>query len=108
MKVMRMSTLLVTSPNDPLLTDISAPVSPIKIDLSWKCWFCISPTMMSYVQDVVNIAVKCKACLLNSAVKLEMGSSLEAGAYHYHLEQLHAKYGKEQHFLREKDLDNQD
>ena len=35
-----------------------------------------------------------------------MGPSLEAAAYH--LEQLHAKYGKEQHFLREKDLNHHD
>ena len=52
--------------------------------------------MISYVQDVVHIAVKFKAHLLNPAVKLKMGPSLEAGAYH--LEQLRAKYGKEQHF----------
>ena len=44
-------------------------------------------------------AHSCK-CLLNPAVKLKMGPSLEAGAYH--LEQLHAKYGKEQYFYERK------
>ena len=107
MKAMRVSALLLTPPNDPLLKDLSAPVSPIIIDPSWKNWFsAISPTMISYVQDVVHIAVKFKARLLNPAVKLKMGPSLEAEAYH--LEQLHAKYGKEQHFLREKDLNHHD
>ena len=55
---------------------------------------------------VVHIAVKFKARLLNPSVKLKMGPSLEAGAYH--LEQLRIKYGKEQHFLREKDLNHHD
>lgn len=36
MKAMRVSALLLTSPNDPLHEDISAPVSPIRIDSSCK------------------------------------------------------------------------
>ena len=106
MKAMRVSASLLTPSNDPMLKSISAPASPIRIDPSWKNWFSISPTMISYVQDVVHIAVKFKARLLNPAVKLKMGPSLEAGAYH--LEQLRAKYGKEQHFLLEKDLNHHD
>ena len=106
MKAMRISVSLLTSPNDPLLQELSASVSPITINPSWNNWFCINPTVISYVQDVVHIAVKFKARLLNPSVKLKMGPSLEAGAYH--LEQLRIKYGKEQHFLREKDLNHHD
>ena len=106
MKAMRISALLLTPPNDPLLQELSAPVSRFRINQSWKNWFCINPTAVSYVQDVVHIAVKFKARLLNPSIKLKMGPSLEAGAYH--LEQLRAKYGKEQHFLREKDLNHHD
>ena len=97
MKAM-ISVSLLTSPNDPLLQELSASVSPITINPSWNNWFCINLTVISYVQDVVHIAVKFKARLLNSSVKLKMGPSLEAGAYH--LEQLRIKYRKEQHFTR--------
>ena len=94
---MRISALLLTSPDDPLLQEVPAPVYTIKISPSWKNGFCIKPTAISYVQDVVNVAMKFKACLLNPSVKLKMGPNLEAGAYH--LQQLCTKYGKEQHFL---------
>ena len=82
MKAMRISALLLTPPNDPLLQELSAPVSPFRINQSWKNWFCINPTAVSYVQDVVHIAVKFKARLLNPSIKFKMGPSLEAGAYH--------------------------
>ena len=58
------------------------------------------------MQDVVHIGVKFKARLLNTSVKLTMGSNFEASVYH--LEQLCATYGKEQHFLRERDLNHKD
>jgi len=71
--------------------------------MEWKTWFCISPTTIAYVQDVVHIAVKFKACLLNPHIKLKMGPHLEARVYHFR-----SKYGKEQHCLRDKDLNNHD
>ena len=58
-----------------------------------KKLFGLAQQMISYVQDVVHIAVKFKAHLLNPAVKLKMEPRFEAGPYH--LEQLRAKYGKE-------------
>ena len=58
MKAMRVSALLLTSPDDPLLQGVPAPVHTIKISPSWKNWFCIKPAAISYVQDVVDVAVK--------------------------------------------------
>ena len=106
MKAMRVSVSLSISSDDPMLKELSAPVPLLKVSTEWKKWFCIQPTVVSYVQDVVHIAVKMKARLLNPSVKLKMGPNFEAGAYH--LQQLYIKFGKEQHFLREKDLNQKD
>ena len=106
MKAMRVSVSLSISSDDPMLKELSAPVPLLKVSTEWKKWFCIQPTVVSYVQDVVHIAVKMKARLLNPSVKLKMGPNFEAVAYH--LQQLYIKFGKEQHFLREKDLNQKD
>ena len=106
MKAMRVSVSLSTSSDDPMLQELSAPVPLLKVSTEWNKWFCIQPTKVSYVQDVVHIAVKLKSRLLNPSVRLKMGPNFEAGAYH--LQQLYVKFGKEQHFLREKDLNQKD
>lgn len=106
MKAMRVSVSLSTSSDDPMLQELSAPVPLLKVNTEWNKWFCIRPTVASYVQDVVHIAVKLKSRLLNPSVKLKLGPNFEAGAYH--LQQLCVKVGKEQHFLRAKDLNHKD
>ena len=105
MKAMRVSTLLLVSPSDPLSGEFSVPSTDLVIDRSWKSWFCIRATTISFVQDVVHVGVKLKLRLLNQSVSLKMGP-LEAGVHH--LEQLRCKYGKEQHLLRERDLNCKD
>ena len=89
MKAMRVSVSLSISSDDPMLKELSAPVPLLKVSTEWKKWFCIQPTVVSYVQDVVHIAVKMKARLLNPSVKLKMGPNFEAGAYH--LQQLYIR-----------------
>ena len=59
-----------------------------------------------YVQDTVHLAVKLKSCLLNPKVELKMGPVFEASAYY--IEMLCGRYGNNQHFLREKDVNHKD
>jgi len=103
MRAMKIAVSLIDPPKDLTL---ETNKSSISVNPAWKSWFCISPTAISYVQDVVHIAVKFKARLLNPRVNLKLGPLFEAGAYH--LEQLRSKYGKEDHFLRDKDLNHLD
>ena len=100
MKAMRVSVSLLTSSDEPMLQEILALV--LKVSTEWNKWFCIQPTVVSYVQDAVHIAVKLKPCLLNPSTELKIGPNFETCAYH--LQQLCVKVGKEQHFLRVKDL----
>ena len=102
MKAMKISVSLINPPNDLTLPSLPS----INISSTWKNWFCINPTSISYVQDVVHIAVKFKARLLNPRVNLKLGPSFGAGVHH--IEQLRSKYGKEDHFLRERDLNHHD
>ena len=106
MKAMRVSVSLLRSSDDPMLQELSAPVPLLRVSTEWNKWFSIRPTAISYVQDVVHIAVKLKSRLLNPSIKLKMGPNFEACAYH--LQQLCVKVGKEQHFLRVKDLNHKD
>ena len=59
-----------------------------------------------FVQDTVHLAVKLKSRLLNLNVTLKMGPNCEAEAYH--LVTLRTKVGKEEHFLRERDINHKD
>jgi len=63
----------------------------------------VGSALVRNVQDVVLIAVKFKARLLNP--RINMGS-LEAGVHHW--AQLRLKYSIHEHFLREKDLNHRD
>ena len=89
------------------LNDLAPPTFPsVNINPAWKNWFCIGTTAILFVQDVVHIAVKFKARLLNPHVNLKLGPMYGAGLHHF--EQLRSKYGKEDHFLRERDLNRHD
>ena len=102
---MRVSPSLLTSSDDFMLQELSAPAPLLKVSTEWNKCFCIRPTVVSYVQDV-HTEVKVKSRLLNFFVKLKFGPNYEAGAYH--LQQLCVKVGKEEHFLRAKDLNHKD
>ena len=80
-----------------------AKISPsIKIPEKWKAWFLLqNPTSIAYVQDTIHPAVKLKARLFKTSIILPFGNFV-AGIHHLHIVQ--QAYGKDQHGLREKDL----
>ena len=106
MKGMRVSTSLLISITDPLLQDLPSYLPALNVPRSWNSWFCITLKEVSFVQDTVHLAVKLKSRLLNPKVVLKMGPTFEAGTYH--VEMLRAKFGKEQHFLRQRDVNHKD
>ena len=106
MKAMRVSVLLLTPAQDPLHGN-QPNYSPCAVlPKSWNKWFCIVQKPVLFVQDTVHLAVKLKSRLLNPNVTLKMGPNCEAGAYH--LVTLHTKFGKEEHFLRERYINHKD
>ena len=103
MKSMRVSTSLMTTTTDPDLKSFSPAID---VPRTWNSWFCTMPKGVLFVQDTIHLAVKLKAYLLNPNVALKMGPTYEVGAYH--IQMLHTKLGKEQHFLRKRDVDHKD
>ena len=84
----------------------SVNLSRIKIPSKWDKWFAAkTPTNVAYVQDMVHVAVKLKSRLLKPSVVLPLGKYV-AGAHHLQL--LQSTYGKDQHGLRERDLNSKD
>ena len=106
MKAMRVSTLLLTPAQDPLHGNQPNYSPCAAFPKSWNKWFCIVQKPVLFVQDTVHLAVKLKSRLLNPNVTLKMGPNCEAGAYH--LVTLRTKLGKEEHFLRERDINHKD
>ena len=111
MKAMRVSTSLLTPVSDPLHGN-QPHYSPCVAVLQFLShgisgfWFCITQKPVLYVQDTVHLAVKLKSRLLNPNVALKMGQTYEAGGHH--LATLRAKFGKEEHFLQKKDINQKD
>ena len=60
---------------------------------------------LAFVQDTVHIAVKLKARLLTPSIVLPLGKYV-AGSHHIRMIKMH--YAKDQHGLREKDVDHRD
>jgi len=106
MKAMRVSASLLTSEHDPLHENQPNYSPCAAFPKSWNKWFCITLKTVLFVQDTVHLAVKLKSRLLNPNVALKMGPTCEAGVYH--LATLHTKFGKEEHFLRERDINHKD
>ena len=78
----------------------------LKIPPSWSDWFAVNnPTNISYVQDIVHLAVKLKARLLKPSIILPMGKYL-AGSYDLRFVQ--QTFGKDEHGVREKDVNHKD
>ncbi len=76
-----------------------------EIPLEWKSWFLIDPCTVACVQDTVHIAVKLKSRLVKPSSLLPMGEYV-AGIHH--LRMLQASFGKDEHGLRERDIDHKD
>ena len=75
------------------------------IPQEWNDWFCIKPNALTCVQDTVHIAVKLKARLLKPSGLIPMGGYV-AGIQH--LRMLQVSFGKDEHGLRERDIDHKD
>ena len=106
LKAMRVTMSLMTDKSDPLLKhfppySLNSPAIPKE----WHTWFCTDAKPVSCVQDTVHIAVKLKSRLLNPSITLRMGCYVAEGS---HLCKIQTKYHKDQHGLRERDLNHQD
>ena len=106
MKAMRISVSLSIPSTEPLLQEVPACcVTPPNIPKEWGSWFHIHPKSIAYVQDMIHVAVKMKSRLLRPSIVLPMGSYIAAG-HHIHIIQV--TFGKDQHGLRERDVNHKD
>ena len=79
---------------------------PMKVPLTWKLWFAMkNPMSVVCIQDVVHVAVKLKTRLLKSSILLPFGQ-FSAGVHH--LRTIHKMFSKDQHGLRERDINYKD
>ena len=80
--------------------------SKVMIPKEWHAWFAIKVfNGISYVQDVVHLAVKLKARLLSPSMIFSLGKFL-AGVNHLRL--IQQNFGKDIHNTRAKDIDHRD
>lgn len=75
-----------------------------KIPQEWNAWYTMDSSAIAYVQDAVHIAVKLKSRLLKPSV-LSMGLYTATGQY---FQMFKKAFTKEEHGLREKDVDHKD
>ena len=95
---------LMTDKSDRLLKHLPTySLNSPAIPKEWHTWFCIDAKPASCVQDTVHIAVKLKSRLLNPSITLRMGGYVAGGS---HLHKMQTKYQKDQHGLREQDLNH--
>ena len=72
----------------------------------WKEWFAMKrPSSIAYIQDMVHVAVKLKTRFLKPSIVLPFGSHL-AGVHHLRI--IQRTFSKDQHGLREKDINFKD
>ena len=76
-----------------------------KIPQGWNAWYTMDSSAIAYVQDAVHIAVKLKSRLLKPSVVLSMGLYTATGQ---HFQMIKKAFTKEEHGLREKDVDHKD
>lgn len=107
LKAMRLSVDLFSSTkNDPLSSLSPSPSLKFSgIPSEWKAWFFIKPSCVAFVQDTVHVAVKLKSRLLRPSSLLPMGRFV-AGIQD--LRTLQVSFGKDEHGLREKDINHKD
>lgn len=106
MSAMKQSVSLLCS-KEPLMKDVPSSPSVPRIPITWKEWFQIHPrSTVSYVQDVVHVGVKLKSRLLKPSILLPMGPQFYASGTH--LQMVRMEYGKDEHNLRERDVNHKD
>ena len=79
--------------------------SPAVIPKDWQGWFHGKSKTISYVQDIVHVAVKLKSRLLKPHIVLPMGDYTVTGD---HLYALKTGFQKDVHGLRLKDINHKD
>ena len=107
LKAMQVSTQLLFSSHTPMASiSPSADMKKLTIPSQWWSWFAVrKPTAIAYVQDTVHIAVKLKSRLVKPSIVLPLGKYV-AGVHHLRL--VHRTFGKDQHGLRERDINHKD
>ena len=82
----------------------SFQLNKVVIPKEWHTWFAIKVCNgISFVQDIVHLAVKLKARLLSPSIILLVGKFL-AGIHHLCL--IQQTFGKDVHNVRAKDIDH--
>ena len=108
LKTMEVFTLLLTTKANHLYHQVpvcskSASDKP----QSWNSWLLTSPVSnISYVQDVIHIATKLKSRLLKPSIVLLVGPHYLASGHHIQI--IRRKFEKDQHGLRERDVNHKD
>ena len=106
LKAMQVSTQLLFYEYPITSLSPSSKIPKLVIPSEWKSWFAVkTPTTVAYIQDVVHIAVKLKSRLIKPSIVLPLGIYL-AGVHHLRLVQ--TTFGKDQHGLRERDINHKD
>ena len=106
LKAMQVSTSLLATQSSSASLSPSMGLKRLDIPPQWSSWFAAKkPTAIAYVQDTVHVAVKLKSRLIKPSIVLPLGKYL-AGVHH--LRQIQHTFGKDQHGLREKDLNHKD
>lgn len=103
---MKRSSALFSQPCNSLGMQYPFPgAHQLPICQTWKAWFAVhNHTMISYVQDVVHIAVRMKSRLIKPSIILPLGN-YAAGVHH--LSMVQGSFGKDLHGLCERDIDKQ-
>jgi len=107
LRAMKISTLLNLSGSDKALYNQSPShlTSNLTIPKEWTWFWAEKAPSLLYIQDYVHVAVKLKSRLLKPSIKLPMGEYL-AGSHHLRI--VADTFAKDQHGLRQKDLNHKD
>ena len=107
MRAMQISTGLFFRSSVLANTVCASSLKSPRIPESWNSWFLIKhPSAITYVQDTIHIVVKLKTRLLRHSLVLPIGNYIVAVQ---HLQLLYnVNFQKEQHGLRQRDLDSKD
>ena len=107
LRAMKISTQLCLSGTDMALFNQSPSHLTIglRIPKDWTWFWMERATSVLYIQDYIHVAVKLKSRLLKPSIILPLGEYL-AGSHH--LINVTEVFTKDQHGLRQKDIDHKD
>ena len=106
MEAMKLSVSLLCSSNDQLKAEVisTSKQEQVVLPAAWRAWFHNEiKSDVVCVQDNVHIRVKLKARLLKSSIVLPMGPHYLASG-----NLIRMAFGKDQHNLRERDVNHRD